>query len=182
MFYFPVAEGCTLRLLEERHAPALHRVIERNRDSLKAWFAWAHGTPSEDDTRAFVRRGLLQFAHGEGFHCGIWRDGELVGSIGLHRIDWLHRQVSLGYWLDARVRGRGLMTACCRAFLDHLFGELQLERVEIRCATGNAKSCAIPERLGFRREGVLRRVEKVGDRYNDLVVWSLLREEWRIPA
>ncbi|MBK9168601.1 MAG: GNAT family N-acetyltransferase [Bryobacterales bacterium] len=179
MFVVAVSEGCELRLLEECHVPALHRVIERNYESLEPWFAWAHPAPAEEDTRAFVGRALRQFAQGEGFHCGIWIDGNLAGSIGLHRIDWQHRHVSLGYWLDAAVRGRGLMTACCRAVLNHVFGELALERVEIRCATGNTKSCAIPERLGFRKEGVLRRVERVGDRYNDLVVWSLLREEWK---
>jgi ribosomal-protein-serine acetyltransferase len=50
--------------------------------------------------------------------------------------------------------------------------------VEIRCATGNTRSCAIPERLGFSREGVLREAEWVNGRFLDLVVWSLLEQDY----
>ena len=66
--------------------------------------------------------------------------------------------------------------------LDYLFNELRLERMEIRCATGNTRSCAIPERLGFTREGVLRHGEWVNDRWVDLVVWGMLQEDWRDMA
>jgi ribosomal-protein-serine acetyltransferase len=64
--------------------------------------------------------------------------------------------------------------------LDYLFDELGLHRVEIRCGTGNTRSCAIPERLGFTREGVLRQGEWVNDRWVDLVVWGMLEVEWRV--
>ena len=63
--------------------------------------------------------------------------------------------------------------------LDHIFDELGLHRVEIRCGTGNLRSCAIPERLGFTREGVVREAEWVNDRWVDLVVWGILEEDWR---
>jgi hypothetical protein len=53
-------------------------------------------------------------------------------------------------------------------------GEWDLNRVEIHAATENRRSRAIPERLGFRQEGVLRDYERVGDRYVDIVVYSLL--------
>ena len=51
------------------------------------------------------------------------------------------------------------MTSSCAALLDYLFGELELHRVTIQCGTGNRRSCAIPERLGFTREGMLREAE-----------------------
>ena len=50
--------------------------------------------------------------------------------------------------------------------------------MEIRAATDNRRSRAIPERLGFREEGVEREVERIGTRYNDLVVYGLLAPEW----
>ena len=57
--------------------------------------------------------------------------------------------------------------------------ELQFNRVEIRCATENTRSSAIPDRLRFTLEGVLRQVQLLHDRYVDLVVYSMLVEQWR---
>ncbi len=70
------------------------------------------------------------------------------------------------------------MTRACRALVDYAFAKLQLNRVEIRCATGNLRSQAIPERLGFTREGTLREGEWLYDHFVDLIVYSMLAREW----
>jgi ribosomal-protein-serine acetyltransferase len=72
------------------------------------------------------------------------------------------------------------MTKTVSALLDHAFGAWDLNRVEIHAGADNRKSRAIPERLGFQQEGVLRDYERVGDRYVDIVVYSLLARE-RVP-
>ena len=59
--------------------------------------------------------------------------------------------------------------------------ELGLHRVEIRCGTGNLRSCAIPRRLGFTSEGVAREAEWVNDSWVDLFVWWMLEADWRRP-
>jgi ribosomal-protein-serine acetyltransferase len=86
--------------------------------------------------------------------------------------------VSIGYWLAAPWQGKGIMTTACAALIDHAFKELKLHRVEIRCATGNARSRAIPERLGFVKEGVIRQGEWVNDRFLDLAVYGMLATDW----
>ena len=70
------------------------------------------------------------------------------------------------------------MTGACRSLVDYLFFDLKLHRVEIRCAIGNERSCAVPQRLGFTREGVLRQAQAYNDRYFDLEVYGLLAEDW----
>ena len=55
----------------------------------------------------------------------------------------------IGYWLGEQFQGKGIMTAACRVLVNYAFNEFKLHRVEIKCATGNTKSCAIPERLLF---------------------------------
>ena len=83
----------------------------------------------------------------------------------------------MGYWLDKEAQGTGLMTRSCSALLEHAFAELDLNRVEIRCAVDNARSRAIPERLGFRLEGQLRQAEWLYDRFVDHAVYGLLARE-----
>ena len=66
-----------------------------------------------------------------------------------------------------------------RDYHAHLFEDLELNRVEIRCATGNRRSCAIPRRLGFRKEGIIVQGQWVSGRPVDLAVYGILRSEWK---
>jgi ribosomal-protein-serine acetyltransferase len=70
------------------------------------------------------------------------------------------------------------MTDACRALVDYLFSELKLHRIEIRCATDNVKSWAVPKRLGFSKEGVLRQAQAFDGRFLDIEVYGLLAEDW----
>lgn len=73
----------------------------------------------------------------------------------------------------------GTMTAAVRALVEHALTTWQLNRVEIVVATGNRRSQAIPERLGFREEGTLRQYQLVDGRYLDCISYSMLAEDWR---
>ncbi len=70
------------------------------------------------------------------------------------------------------------MTAASQALVSHAFDHAQLNRVEIRCATGNDKSRAIPVRLGFREEGLLRDAEWLYDHFVDHIVYAMLSRDW----
>ena len=85
----------------------------------------------------------------------------------------------LGYWLARDAQGRGLITRGVAAMLDHAFGPWRLHRVEIRAAPDNARSRAVPERLGFTLEGRLRDAERHPGGFRDLVVYALLAPDWR---
>ena len=68
------------------------------------------------------------------------------------------------------------MTSACEAVIDYCFSELKLKRIEIRVATENHKSQAIPERLGFQKEGCLKSAEWLYDKYVDHYVYGLIKE------
>jgi ribosomal-protein-serine acetyltransferase len=169
-----------LRLIEERHGPELFAAVDRDRPYLREWLAWVDATHSVDDTLAFIRASLEAFANNQSITAGIWFHGELAGVIGTHRIDWLNRKTEIGYWLAQRFQRNGVMTDSCRALITHLFRERGLHRVECLCATGNARSCAIPQRLGFTREATLRQAQWLDGRYHDLYLWSVLQSEWKL--
>jgi ribosomal-protein-serine acetyltransferase len=179
MFSHKLNENTELRLLEERHAQELTDLTDRNREHLRAWLPWVDTNRTVEDRQNFIRGALKQFAGNQGFTAGIWHEGRLAGVIGYHSIDWENRTTAVGYWLSEELQGRGLLTAACRAMVDHAFEELELNRVSITCATENMKSCAIPERLGFRQEGVVRQAEWLYDHFVDHVLYATLVGEWQ---
>ncbi len=179
MFSASFRDGFALRLLEERHARILFTAVECERERLRAWLPWVDATHTEEDTLSFIRSVLEQFAENRGFAAGIWTGSRLVGTIGVHRIDWLNRRVEIGYWLGHEFEGRGIMADACRAVLTHLFDELELHRVEIRCAAGNVRSAALAGRLGFTLDGTLREAHWVNGQFHDLLVFGMLRQDWK---
>jgi ribosomal-protein-serine acetyltransferase len=179
MFQKQIQDGVYLRLLEERHAAAAFRAADRDRAYLREWLPWMDRTTEVEHTAEFIRTSLQQFANNDGLAAGIWRGDEFIGGIGTTKIDWVNRKLEIGYWIAERFQGRGIVTAGCRALIDHAFGEWKLNRVEIRCATGNEKSCAIPKRLGFQFEGVLREAHLLNGAYQDINVYSMLSREWK---
>ena len=177
MFRFALSDSRELRVLEESDAAELYAVIEANRGYLARWLPWAAGQ-TLDATRAFIAYTRKQLSSNDGFQCAILDDGRIVGVVGFHRVDWVNRGTSLGYWLAAREQGRGTMTLAVRALIDWAFDGWALNRVEIRAAVENEPSRAVLRRLGLREEGVLRGVERIGGRYLDHVVYAVLASEW----
>jgi ribosomal-protein-serine acetyltransferase len=170
--------GCHLRLLEESDAQELHALVERNRERLARWMAWAeHQTPEQ--TLSFIRATRRQVAENDGLTMAIASDAEIIGVVGFHGVDWQHRSTSVGYWLTEGEEGRGTMTQAVAALVGHAFDRWRLNRVEIRADVRNTRSRAVAERLGFRQEGTLREAYRVGGRYSDDVVYSMLASDWR---
>ncbi len=176
-----VNEETQLRLLEERHVEDYFALIERNKAYLYAWIAVEAYEGSVETLRAYLKQRLLQFANGEGYHLGIWYQDALVGILD-YRSNWRNRTVELGYWLDAALQGKGIVTQACRTMLRHAFEEHQVQKVVISCAIDNPRSRAVAERLGFLQEGILRQVVRLHDRLVDGVFYGLLVDEWHAQA
>jgi ribosomal-protein-serine acetyltransferase len=179
MVHMKINDTLFLRQLSESDAGPLFAVIDKNRTYLKQWLPWLNTSNVPEDTLAFIRTTLEQFANSDGFASGIYYNNLVVGTIGFHRVDWLNRSVEIGYWLSEEYQGKGIVTRACKAFIDYAFSEWGLHRVQIRCAVGNEKSCRIPERLGFTKEGLQRQAEFLYDHYVDLNIYGMLESEWK---
>jgi ribosomal-protein-serine acetyltransferase len=179
MFEFIIDTDVKLKLLDTIHAGELYELTDSCRSYLRQWLPWVDGTKGVEDMRAFIEMTKKQFGSNDGFQAGIWYKGNIAGVIGFHRINWTNRSTSIGYWLGENYKGHGVMTKSCKAFIDYALGELNLNRVEIRCAEGNLKSRAIPKRLGFAKEGIIREAEWLYDHYVNHVVYGILAREWR---
>ena len=178
MFCCKVDDRIELRLHEERHAEALWALTEADRSHARVFLPWVDCAKSVEDSRTYIRRSLERFAAGNGLSLGVWVDNQLVGGVGFHHFDHVHRKTEIGYWLAGWMERQGIMTRCVARLLEYVFDEIKFNRVEIRCASGNLRSRKIPERLGFIREGTLRQAGWVNDHYEDIILYSLLASEW----
>jgi ribosomal-protein-serine acetyltransferase len=178
-FHLDVGDGLHIRLLEEKDAMTLFSLIDANRKTLREWLPWVDKTRYPEDSAAFIKSALEQHKNCTGLHAGIWQDGRLSGVIGYVNIDVNNRRTMIGYWLAEPYRGKGLAARACMAMLDVAFNRLLLNRAEILCGVDNLKSRAIPERLGFKPEGILRQYEWVNDHFVDIVAYGMLASEWQ---
>lgn len=177
-FMIPVDDEIELRLFEEADASEIFQLIERSRGHLRQWLPWVDHETSIEDSLRFVQRSLQNYLDNKSFNLGIRYQGQWAGVISFHTVNWPGRHVEIGYWLGLDFQGHGVVTRACRAMVDFAFHKLQLNRVTILCATDNARSRAIPERLGFTQEGTLREGEWLYDHFVDLVIYSMLAREW----
>ena len=137
----------------------IHAAITESLDELRPWMPWAHLDQSVDDIEVNVRHARAEFLarHDMRLHLYLRDGGGLVGSSGLHRIDWTVPRFEIGYWIRTSMTGRGFATEATRRIADYAFDELGAERVEIWCDAANERSAAVAERAGFTFEARLVR-------------------------
>ena len=178
MFSHRLTDHHSLRQLRVTDAEELFAVVNANRAHLRQWLPWLDMTRSVADSRRFLESAIQQCESNHSIQAAILVGGRITGVVGYHRIDWQNRNTLLGYWIAQEYQGRGLVTESCRVLVDHAFAALNLHRFAITCATGNARSRAIPERLGFVHEGRHREAEWIYDHFVDHEVYAQLQSEW----
>ena len=177
MLTYQIDERRCLRLLEEADADELYALVDANREYLARWMPWA-ASQTLEGTLEFIRGSRKQLADNLGFQVAVVDGGRIVGVVGFHRVDWVNRSTSIGYWIAESSQRRGTVTRAVRALTEHAFRSWKMNRVEIQVGLENVRSRAIPVRLGFAQEGVLRQSERVGDCYVDHVVYAMLAADW----
>ena len=179
MFSYQVNQSIQLALMQPHNALEIYELVNDNKSYLRKWLGWVDQINSPEDYRdTIIPMWLKQFADLNGFNAGIYYDNQLVGMISLHFINRKTNYTSIGYYLAEEFQGRGIVIRCVRALLEYAFTVLELNKVEIQCATDNLKSRKVPEKLGFTMEGTTRDAEYINGQYNDIATYSLLREEW----
>lgn len=154
-------ERLTLRAPRPGDGPM---VFEAVRDSLSelrrfpASMTWALAEPSVETSEKYCREAHANFVARRDLPLLLLerKTGVLVGSSGLHRIDWRVPKVEVGFWGRTPYNGRGLVTEGVGAIVELAFDALKARRVEAFCDEGNERSCRVCERLRFTLEGTLR--------------------------
>ncbi len=178
MITIPIDSEIQLRQPLESDAASLFRQVDANRMYLRQWLPWLDLNLSAADSLRFIKDTREDFLSNQAIVFIILRNYEIIGVIELQNIDPVNSKVSIGYWLAERYTGKGIMTKVCEKMAAYCFEELLLNRIEIKVACGNKRSKAIPLKLGFSYEGILREGEWLYDHFVDLQMYSLLRKEY----
>jgi RimJ/RimL family protein N-acetyltransferase len=166
-------EGLVLRAWTEADVPEIVRACSD--PDLQRWIPAIPRPYTEDDAFRFVRG---EFRPNSGHQFAVTEGGGLVGAIGMTVSE--SRNGHIGYWCAREHRGRGVTTRALRVICGWGFGELGLERLELITDPDNHASQRVAEKVGFRREGVLRsHLLHPDGRRRDSVMFSLLPGELR---
>ena len=146
---------------------------------------WEPSWTSDALSRGAFRRRLARYAGDwrgdQGYSLFVFRreDNQLMGGIGLTNVRrGVAETASLGYWMGERYAGRGYMKEALRLMLAFAFDRLHLHRIEAACLPNNAASRHLLTRCGFREEGYAHKYLCIDGKWQDHVLFGLLREEW----
>ena len=147
---------------------------------------WEPSWPPDALSRANFRARLVRYAEDwrtdQGYNFFIFRveDGALVGGIGLSNLRrGVAETASLGYWIGEPFARQRYMSAALPQVLDFAFDRLRLHRVEAACLPTNVPSRALLVRTGFQQEGYARDYLLIDGKWQDHLLFAILRKDWR---
>lgn len=174
-----VNEQLLLRTYQPEDAPELFQCVSDNRAHLREFLPWVDNTLKEADSVTFIGITMDQERDQKAMAMGIFLDNKLIGGIGMH--EWNHslKKCQIGYWLAERQQNKGYMYRSAVAFLDFLFHQLGMNKVEICFLPFNTRSGALAQKLGAKVEGVLRHNCRLHGSFEDTVIAGILGSEWK---
>jgi ribosomal-protein-alanine N-acetyltransferase len=173
----------TLRPLRMRDATAWMESRRRNVEWLRPWEATRPGGPSMFGMSAAVftamtRRLRADGRAGKALPFVILLNGEFAGQLNVAGVvrgsmDSAH----IGYWIDERFAGRGVMPTAVALVVDHCFGPVGLHRIEVNIRPENVASRRVVEKLAFREEGIRERYLHISGEWRDHLTFALVRDD-----
>jgi ribosomal-protein-serine acetyltransferase len=173
-----VNEDINLKPIVLSDAKIIFHIIQSQRAYLRKWLPFVDNTRHVVDTENYINSIYATPPDQRERVFTIHYKNAFAGLIGLKSIDKQNQKTEIGYWLSESFQKKGIMSLSVKALIDYAFQQLQLNRIQIKCAVGNNESKHIPQRLGFTFEGIEREGEFLSDNtFTDLEVYSILKKD-----
>lgn len=152
------SERLFIRAAHLEDGPSLNEAVCESLDELKPWMIWAKNPPTLEQSMILAKQSYINYISHKDLQLLLFckKTKQLVGSSGLHKIDWDIRKFEIGYWVRSSYANQGYITEAVKAISTFAFEQLQANRLEIRCDELNHKSAHVAEKCGFTLEGILR--------------------------
>ena len=154
--------------------PAINAAVVEALETLRPWMPWAQTAPTLAESAEFCRRAREEYLARANFTLKLTRrdTGELIGSSGLHPRLESPDAYEIGYWLRPSSVGQGYVTEAVGAIAAVGFEVLRATRIEIHAEENNARSRAVPERLGWRQIGQRDHLNVAGEKVK-MIIYAL---------
>ena len=157
-----------LRPIQTGDGAIIHEAKRESWPELAKWMIWTHGKPEDakvDDDEIFCRKKQAKFLLREDITLlSFNRQGNrFLGGAGLHKFNWQRRIFTMGYWVRTNETGQGYATEVATALIHYAFKALSAKKVFVFHADGNLGSQRVIEKVGFEREGILRKHHELPD-------------------
>jgi len=170
-----------LHPFRRRDAEPLVSAVQDSLDDLARWLPWVHHGYGRSDAIRFIRDSTAAWTEGKAFDFAIRAQEQPkthLGNVSVWHTSRRERSGEIGYWVRSTVTSGGIGTAATVRVMQVAFEELGLHRATLRIATGNSPSERIAEKLGFVREGLLRKEVLVAGQWLDHSLWAILDDEF----
>ncbi len=177
-----VVDDIVLRRPDPEQASAVVEAVNDSLAHLQPWMAWAQRPTVFEATalRLAVAAAAFDAAADAAWTIFDGASGEVIGGCGLHdRIGGGGRDI--GYWVRAGWTGGGVATRAAAALTWVGFDVLALDRIEIRCDAANARSAAVPRRLGYSCVGTFEGFCGAPSDSGKTMVWAVNSNDWPTP-
>ncbi|MGL6058442.1 MAG: GNAT family N-acetyltransferase [Culicoidibacterales bacterium] len=134
--------------------------------SLSKSYQWFNKTMNDDSKMHFVIVDI--------------KTNDLIGMVGLLNIDFKSKRAEVYLTIGNKdYRGKGLSTEVLQILINYSFNILALERLQAHNFTYNIASQKMFEKVGFLKEGIMRKHSLKNGKLEDINIYGLLKEEWR---
>ncbi len=172
-------ERLTIRGSLPGDGPEVYKAVVESLEELREWMPWAVETHDEEWYEIWSRKGQLEFLSRENLRMVLLLKGTntIVGSSGLHEIDWVVPKFEIGYWVRTSFAGQGLITEAVNGITDFAFDVLEGRRIEIHCDALNERSAAVARRAGYELEAISRHEDRhhLTGALRDTLIFSKIR-------
>ena len=109
------------------------------------------------------------------------KDGTRIGIIAVEQHSDYGGFLEIGFHIVPNERGKGYCSEAVRIMVDYLFLSKSMVRLQARTDTRNLSSQRVLEKIGFKKEGLIRKAAFIRGDWRDLFIYSILRDEWKEP-
>jgi ribosomal-protein-serine acetyltransferase len=168
-----VSENIKLDPLSLSYTTDVFNALDKDRDILRQWLPFVDFTKEENDSKSFIETTITS---ADKTFVILYKE-QFAGLIGIKDIDNLSRKGEMGYWISPEFQNKGIVTLSAKRLIEYAFCDLNLNRLQINAAVGNAQSNRVAQKLNFKHEGIIRDGVLLDSGYSDMNMYSLLKRE-----
>ena len=156
-----------------------YNAVVRSRDHLLPWLPWVYyyDTHGAEGMKEYEEGKAKEFDDGVNYTFDIFYEGEFAGCVEIMHISEQNHNCELGYWLDVKQAGHGIMTQAVQIATELAYKELGMHLVVILASSRNHRSCAVAQRCGYRLDGTLPERLLLEGEWHDVNVYSKIRKD-----